>query len=301
MTALPHESRDSSLSSAPPPAGDALAMRGVSLGYPGRTVIEDLDLRIRARSFTVFIGPNACGKSTALKGLGRLLAPSKGAVLLNGRDLARLKTAQVAREITMLPQSPIAPPSVTVGELVARGRAPYQSVFRRYSREDERIVRESLEVTGSADLIDRPVAELSGGQRQRVWISVVLAQQTGILLLDEPTTYLDLAHQIEVLDLCARLHADGRTLVVVLHDLNLAARYATDIVAFADGRIVAEGPPADVITARTVRETFGVECTVTTDPASGTPLVVPARPPHLGAATPSIRPTDPLHSSERTP
>lgn len=280
MTAAPQDSPERVEA---PASCAALEMRDVALGYPGRTVIDGLDLRIRPHSFTVFIGPNASGKSTALKGLGRLLPPTRGAVLMNGQDLAGMRSRQVARELTMLPQSPIAPPSVTVGELVARGRAPYQSLFRQYSREDERIVRESLEVTGSAELIDRPVAELSGGQRQRVWISVVLAQQTGILLLDEPTTYLDLAHQIEVLDLCARLHADGRTLVVVLHDLNLAARYATEIVAFADGRIVAQGTPAEVITAGTVRETFGVECAVVTDPASGTPLVVPARPPHLDA------------------
>ncbi|GAA2240885.1 ABC transporter ATP-binding protein [Herbiconiux moechotypicola] len=277
---------------------DALEARGVSLGYPRREVIEGLDLRIRRDSFTVLIGPNACGKSTALKGLARLIDPSRGSIVLNGHDIAHRRTRDVARELALLPQSPITPPSVTVGDLVARGRAPYQSLLRQYSRDDERIVRESLATTGTLDLIDRTVDELSGGQRQRVWISVVLAQQTGVLLLDEPTTYLDLAHQIEVLDLCARLHAEGRTLVVVLHDLTLAARYATDIVAFKAGRVVAQGAPAEVITAATVREVFGVECAVIADPHTGTPLVVPARPPHLGGETQP--PAEPTHREDRS-
>jgi len=260
---------------------NALEAERVTLSYDRVAVVEGLELGIRTGSFTVLIGPNACGKSTALKGLARLLTPAAGRVLLDGRDIALRKTRDIARELALLPQAPLTPPSVTVADLVSRGRAPYQSLLRQYSREDERAVTAAMAATGIEDLADRPVDELSGGQRQRVWIAVALAQETDVLLLDEPTTYLDLAHQIEVLDLCARLHAAGRTLVVVLHDLNMAARYATELVAFKAGRVVAQGTPHEVVTPAIVREVFGLEADVILDPQTGTPLVVPHRPPHL--------------------
>jgi iron complex transport system ATP-binding protein len=260
---------------------NALQAESVTLAYDRVPVVTDLDLTITAGSFTVLIGPNACGKSTALRGLARLLSPSDGRVLLDGRDIATRKTREIARELALLPQAPITPPSVTVADLVSRGRAPYQSLLRQYSREDERAVAAAMVATGVESLAERAVDELSGGQRQRVWIAVALAQETDILLLDEPTTYLDLAHQIEVLDLCARLHAEGRTLVVVLHDLNMAARYGTELVAFKAGRIVAQGAPEDVVTPRILSEVFGFEADVIPDPQTGTPLVVPHRPPHL--------------------
>ncbi|WP_199716703.1 ABC transporter ATP-binding protein [Micromonospora musae] len=249
----------------------------MTLAYDRRTIAEDLTVAVPDRSFTVVIGPNACGKSTLLRALSRMLKPTTGAVLLDGEDIQRRPARQVARTLGLLPQSSIAPDGITVAELVARGRYPHQGLLRQWSREDERVVEESMTATGVADLADRAVDELSGGQRQRVWIAMTLAQQTPLLLLDEPTTYLDIAHQIEILDLCARLHEEqGRTLVAVLHDLNHAARYATHLIAMRDGRVVAAGPPAEVVTAERVEEVFGLPCRVIEDPETGTPLVVPA-------------------------
>ncbi len=253
-----------------------LAARDVTLAYDGRPVVEGLSLDIPDGEITVIIGPNACGKSTLLRALSRLLRPQQGTVVLDGQSIHRLPTKQVARLLGLLPQSPIAPDGILVGDLVARGRTPHQSLFQQWSRADEAAVRAALEATGTADLADRPVDELSGGQRQRVWIAMALAQETGLLLLDEPTTFLDITHQIEVLDLVAELNRrDGRTIVVVLHDLNLACRYAHHVVAMRDGRIVANGTPKDVITAETMRAVFGLESIVIDDPLSGTPLVVP--------------------------
>ncbi|MGS2616795.1 ABC transporter ATP-binding protein [Micromonospora sp. LZ34] len=249
----------------------------MTLAYERRTVAEDLTVAVPDRSFTVIIGPNACGKSTLLRALSRLLRPAAGAVLLDGEDIHRRSARSVARTLGLLPQSSIAPDGIGVAELVARGRYPHQRLLRQWSREDERIVTESMTATGVADLADRAVDELSGGQRQRVWIAMALAQQTPLLLLDEPTTYLDIAHQIEILDLCARLHEEqGRTLVAVLHDLNHAARYATHLIAMREGRVVAAGPPAEVVTAELVEEVFRLPCRVIPDPETGTPLVVPA-------------------------
>lgn len=254
-----------------------LSGTGMTLAYDRRTVAEELTVAVPDRSFTVVIGPNACGKSTLLRALARMLRPTTGAVLLDGEDIHRRPARQVARTLGLLPQSSIAPDGITVAELVARGRYPHQGLLRQWSRDDERVVGESMAATGVADLADRLVDELSGGQRQRVWIAMVLAQQTPLLLLDEPTTYLDIAHQIEVLDLCARLHEEqGRTLVVVLHDLNHAARYATHLIAMRDGRVVAAGEPRQVVTAELVTEVFGLPCRVIADPETGTPLVVPA-------------------------
>ncbi|NSC20899.1 ABC transporter ATP-binding protein [Streptomyces albus subsp. chlorinus] len=251
--------------------------RDLTLAYDQRTIARELDVAVPDRSFTVVVGPNACGKSTLLRALSRMLKPAKGQVLLDGGDIAGMPAKALARTLGLLPQSSIAPDGITVADLVARGRYPHQGLLRQWSRDDERVVAESMAATGVDQLGDRFVDELSGGQRQRVWIAMALAQQTPLLLLDEPTTYLDIAHQIEILDLCARLHEEeGRTLVAVLHDLNHAARYATHLIAMREGRIVAQGEPREVVTAELVEEVFGLPCRVIDDPETGTPLVVPA-------------------------
>lgn len=259
-----------------------LHARDVTLAYDKRVVAAGLDVAIEPGSFTAIVGPNACGKSTLLRALARLLKPSSGVVELDGKAIHSLPSKQVAKRLGLLPQSSIAPDGITVEDLVSRGRHPHQGFLRQWSREDETAVQKALESTGVEDLASRFVDELSGGQRQRVWLAMALAQETSILLLDEPTTFLDIAHQVEVLDLCAQLHEEGRTLVAVLHDLNQACRYATSIVAMRDGAVVAEGRPGDVVTAELVENVFGLACRVVDDPESGTPLVVPAarrRPP----------------------
>ncbi|RDG31722.1 ABC transporter ATP-binding protein [Streptomyces corynorhini] len=254
-----------------------LTAESVTLGYDQRVIARDLSVEIPDHSFTVIVGPNACGKSTLLRALSRMLKPSEGRVLLDGATIHSMPAKKVARILGLLPQSSIAPDGITVADLVARGRYPHQGLLRQWSPDDERIVDESMAATGVGDLAGRYVDELSGGQRQRVWIAMALAQQTPLLLLDEPTTFLDIQHQIDVLDLCAELHeTQGRTLVAVLHDLNHAARYATHLIAMRDGRIVAEGTPAEVVTAERVEEVFGLSCQVIDDPETGTPLVVPA-------------------------
>ncbi|RBY76589.1 ABC transporter ATP-binding protein [Blastococcus sp. TF02-09] len=255
-----------------------LAAEHVRLAYDERVVVHDLDLELTDGSFTAIVGPNGCGKSTLLRALGRLLRPSGGQVLLDGRAIARTPTREVARVLGLLPQSPIAPEGLTVADLVARGRHPHQSWLRQWSRDDETVVAEALEWTDMAGLAERPVDELSGGQRQRAWISMALAQGTDLLLLDEPTTYLDLAHQIDVLELVGRLHAErGRTVAVVLHDLNLAARYAQRLVAMKDGVLVASGTPAQVLTEELLADVFDLEARIVPDPVAGTPMVVPVR------------------------
>ncbi|WP_280459448.1 ABC transporter ATP-binding protein [Nocardia carnea] len=245
------------------------------VGYGDRAVLADLDVVVPDGSFTVIVGPNACGKSTLLRTLSRLLRPQHGAVLLDGRDVAGYGGKEFAREVGVLPQQSIAPDGITIIDLVARGRFPYQKLFRQWTEADQRAVDYALQVTRLTELSTRPVEALSGGQRQRVWIAMALAQQTPILLLDEPTTFLDLGHQIEVLDLCVDLNRRGTTLVAVLHDLNQAARYASHIIAMRDGEIVAVGPPRDIITAELVDRVFGVYAQVIDDPQTGTPLVVP--------------------------
>lgn len=265
--------------------GSRLNGAGLTLAYDRRTIAEQLDVTIPDNSFTIVIGPNACGKSTLLRALSRMLKPVSGSVTLDGADIAGMPAKKLARTLGLLPQSSVAPDGITVADLVARGRYPHQGLLRQWSREDERIVQESMDATGVGDLAERLVEELSGGQRQRVWIAMALAQQTPLLLLDEPTTYLDIAHQIEVLDLCARLHEEqSRTLVAVLHDLNHAARYATHLIAMRDGAVVAQGAPGDIVTAELVEDVFGMACRVIDDPETHTPLIVPAARPGAGRA-----------------
>jgi iron complex transport system ATP-binding protein len=257
-----------------PPA--TLAARDLRLAYDDRLIVDGLSLDIPTGAITAIVGANACGKSTLLRALARLLAPRSGTVLLDGVDIRRLPTRTVAQRLGLLPQQPIAPDGIAVSDLVARGRHPHQRWFRQWSQEDQDAVDHALLATGVAELADRSVDELSGGQRQRVWIAMALAQGTEILLLDEPTTFLDLAHQVEVLDLLADLNAaDGRTIVCVLHDLNLACRYATHLVAMREGTIVAHGRPADIVTPELVDGVFGLEARIITDPVAGTPLIVP--------------------------
>jgi len=254
-----------------------LEARSVSLAYDGTTIVPELSVAVPPGSFTVIIGPNACGKSTLLRGLSRLLAPAAGSVVLDGRDISSYPAKEVARRLGLLPQSALAPDGITVADLVGRGRYPHTSLLRQWSSADEIAVHEALDATGTAELSARPVDALSGGQRQRVWVAMVLAQQTDLLLLDEPTTYLDVAHQVELMELFAELNARGRTVVAVLHDLNHAARYASHIIAMRDGRIVAEGAPRDVITSERVEAVYGLPNVVIDDPVTGGPLVVPLR------------------------
>ncbi|CAN5723618.1 ABC transporter ATP-binding protein [soil metagenome] len=253
-----------------------LAADALSLGYDGELIVDELSIDIPVGRVTVIVGANACGKSTLLRGLCRLLKPRGGTVLLDGQDIRSLPTREVATRLGVLPQQPIAPEGITVADLVGRGRHPHQRWFRQWSPSDETAVDAALAATGVADLADRPMDELSGGQKQRAWIALALAQGTDLMLLDEPTTFLDLAHQVEVLDLLAELNErEGRTIVLVLHDLNLACRYAHHLVAMKAGSIAAQGSPADVITTDLVAEVFGLEAHVIEDPLSGTPLVLP--------------------------
>lgn len=254
-----------------------LRAENLTLAYDRRVIVEDLDITIPDRSLTVIVGANGSGKSTLLRGLSRMLTPAAGAVLLDGSQIRSLPSKEVARRLGLLPQGPIAPDGITVTDLVSRGRYPHQGVFRQWSADDRAAVDTAMRATRVTELADRYVDELSGGQRQRVWLAMALAQQTAILLLDEPTTFLDIAHQIEVLDLCADLHEQqGNTLVMVLHDLNHACRYATHLVAMKDGAVLAQGLPEEIVTAELVTEVFGLACRIITDPESGTPLIIPA-------------------------
>ncbi|KJF22833.1 ABC transporter ATP-binding protein [Rhodococcus sp. AD45-ID] len=253
-----------------------LVAKDLTLGYGDRIIVDGLDLEIPTGVITTVIGPNGCGKSTLLRALGRLLKPKSGSVVLDGKAISSMKTKDVARVLGMLPQTPVAPEGLTVADLVARGRHPHQSWIRQWSADDEGEVAQALELTGVSDLADRPVDQLSGGQRQRAWISMALAQGTDILLLDEPTTYLDLAHSMEVLDLVDQLHEEmGRTVVMILHDLNLAVRYSDHLIVMRDGAIVASGVPKDIISAELLLEVFGLEAAVIDDPVSDRPLIVP--------------------------
>ncbi len=282
-------------SDAPP---SRLYAQDLTLAYESRIVSTALDVVIPDASFTVIVGANGCGKSTLLRALSRMITPTRGAAYLDGTDITAMRSKEVARRLGLLPQSPIAPDGITVADLVARGRHPHQRLLRQWSREDDRVVADALEATGMRELADRYVDELSGGQRQRAWVAMALAQQTDILLLDEPITFLDIAYQVEVLDLCADLHEhQGYTLVAVLHDLNHACRYATHLIALRDGRIVAQGRPSDIVTAELVEEVFGLPCQIVEDPQSGTPLVVPVHRRGRGPARATVTPIRAAHGT----
>ncbi|AGL15074.1 ABC transporter ATP-binding protein [Actinoplanes sp. N902-109] len=253
-----------------------LAARDITVGYDKKTISEHLSLEVLPGRFTAIIGPNACGKSTLLRALSRLLKPAAGEVLLDGRDIHSRPAKEVARRLGLLPQSSVAPDGITVAELVARGRFPHQKLIRQWSPADEEAVVTAMAATGVSELSGDLVDTLSGGQRQRVWVAMVLAQQTPIVLLDEPTTFLDIAHQIELLELCVRLNREqGTTMVAVLHDLNQAARYADHLVVMRAGAIVAQGKPAEVMTADLIGSVFGLGCRIIDDPETHTPLVIP--------------------------
>ncbi|WP_134323377.1 ABC transporter ATP-binding protein [Cumulibacter soli] len=257
-------------------AEHTLNAEDLTLKYDDRTVIDDLTLHIPPGKITAVVGANACGKSTLLRSMSRLLSPASGQVLLDGKAVHRLPAKQLARQLGLLPQSPIAPEGITVSDLVARGRHPHQGLLSRWKHEDDLAVAAALDATGVVHLADRPVDELSGGQRQRVWIAMALAQQTDVLLLDEPTTFLDVAHQVEVLDLLTDLNHDrGVTIVMVLHDLNMAARYCDHLIAIADGTVHAAGDPREVLTENTVRAVFALESHIIADPVSQRPLMIP--------------------------
>jgi len=254
----------------------AIATRKLTLAYDGNAIIQGLDLAIPRGQITTLVGPNGCGKSTLLRGLARLLKPQGGAVYLDGEAIARLPTQTLAKRLGILPQSPIAPEGLTVRELVAQGRYPHQNWWQQWSQEDEIKVEEAISVTHLHEFANRPLDTLSGGQRQRAWIAMALAQDTSTLLLDEPTTYLDLAHQIEVLDLLHTLNRETkRTIVMVLHELNMASRYSHHLIALHNGVVMAQGQPHRVITEALVREVFNLDSRIIPDPVFNTPLCIP--------------------------
>lgn len=259
-----------------------LSAEALTIRYRDRIIVPRLDLVIPPGRITAIVGPNGCGKSTLLKALTRLIPAKEGRVVLDGTELRSRSAKDLARTIGLLPQSPTAPEGIAVADLVSRGRHPHQKAFARFTAHDGEVVAGALAATGTAELADRPVDELSGGQRQRVWIAMALAQETDILLLDEPTTFLDLSHQIDVLDLLADLNQlQGTTIVMVLHDINLAARYADHLIAMRAGEIVADGPPGDVLTEELISEVFDLHAVVMTDPVSGTPIIIPRGRHHL--------------------
>lgn len=253
-----------------------LHAKDLILAYDDSLIIKNLDVKIPEGEITVLVGANGCGKSTLLRGISRLLRPKQGSVILDGQDIWKMPTKKLAQQLGILPQSPTAPEGLTVHELVSQGRYPHQSWLQQWSVEDDRVTREALEITDMTDFSDRAVDTLSGGQRQRAWIAMTLAQDSDLILLDEPTTYLDLAYQIDVLDLLHDLNINRKkTIVMVLHDLNHACRYADHLIALRNGRIVVEGDPSEVVTEEIVRDVFGIDCRIVPDPVTDTPLVVP--------------------------
>lgn len=255
----------------------SLSTQSLGMSYGTRQVIDGLDISLPSGQVTAIVGPNGCGKSTLLAGLARLHKPDSGAVLLNGDDIQRLPTRLLATQLALLPQEAVAPEGLTVTELIRFGRQPHQGWLRQWSAEDQRVVLHALAAAGLEQLADRPIDALSGGQRQRAWIAMTIAQQTPLLLLDEPTSALDLGHQIEVFELVKHLAHHGRTVVMVLHDLASACRYADHLIAMREGQIVAEGPPATVVTQDLVRTLYQVECTLLIDPDTGSPLLANVR------------------------
>lgn len=276
-------------------ANRTLTAEGLTLAYGDRTIVDDLDITFPAGRITAIVGANGCGKSTLLRALARLLPPKAGRVVLDGKALHERPSKEVARILGLLPQSPIAPEGIAVADLVGRGRHPHQRALARWSARDYEVVAEALAATGISDLADRSIDELSGGQRQRVWIAMALAQETDILLLDEPTTFLDVAHQVEVLDLLTDLNRDrGTTTVMVLHDMNMAARYADHLIALREGHVIAAGDPTAVMTSELIHEVFGLDALVVPDPVSGTPLVLPRGRHHVSPRVPADTVQEPL-------
>lgn len=260
------------------PRSSRLQMDDATIGYDKRTISTGLTVQIPDNSFTAIIGPNGCGKSTMLRGFSRVLKPSGGSVLLDGKNVGDYKPKELARELGLLPQTSIAPDGIRVADLVARGRAPYQNLVQQWRKSDEDAVARALAATRLTELSSRLVDELSGGQRQRVWVAMLLAQQTPIMLLDEPTTYLDIAHQYELMEILRSFHEGGKTIVTVLHDLNQAARYANHLIVMKDGEVVTTGAPQDVLTAELIHDVFGLPAIIAPDPVMGTPTVVPLDP-----------------------
>ena len=266
------------LSSGAAGGGNEIAVDGATIGYDKRIISADLSVQIPEHSFTAIIGPNGCGKSTLLRALARVLTPSAGRVLLDGKEIGSYPSKEVARRVGLLPQSSLAPDGIRVADLVSRGRAPYQGLFHQWRESDETAVAASLAAARLTDLSHRLVDELSGGQRQRVWVAMLLAQDTPVMLLDEPTTFLDIAHQYDLMELFRTFHQRGKTIVAVLHDINQAARYADHLIVMRDGQVLTTGPPEQVITAELIGDVFGLPAMVVPDPVTGTPSVVPLDP-----------------------
>ncbi|TCK92602.1 iron complex transport system ATP-binding protein [Natranaerovirga hydrolytica] len=257
-------------------ASQTLKANDIFSGYDKKIIVNGIDIVVPNNKISVIIGANACGKSTLLKTLSRLIQPESGEIILDGKKISEIPPKQLARTMGLLPQSPIVPEGITVADLVGRGRFPYQSFFKGLSKKDYEAVEEALEIMGITELANHCVDELSGGQRQRVWIAMALAQQTDILLLDEPTTYLDITYQVEILDLLTDLNRKrGTTIVMVLHDINLSARYADYIFALHKGKLIEEGSPSKIITEPLIKQVFDLDCTVIKDPLSGSPFIVP--------------------------
>jgi iron complex transport system ATP-binding protein len=257
-------------------ARPAIRLDRVQVGYDRRVVCDDLSLDVPTGGYTAIIGPNACGKSTMLRSIARILPYRSGSILLDGDEISQIPTRSLATRLGLLPQTSLAPEGIRVPDLVARGRHPHQRAFDRWSRADETIVAEAMRATGVSDLSGRLVDELSGGQRQRVWVAMVLAQQTPVLLLDEPTTFLDITHQYGLLELFEVLRRDlDRTIVIVLHDLNQAARYASHLIVMKDGDVVTAGPPSEIITEELIEDVYSLRCRIVPDPETGAPMVIP--------------------------
>lgn len=253
-----------------------LQTNNLHAGYEQKLILNDVNISIPQNKMSIIIGANGCGKSTLLKTMARLIKPASGEVVLDGKSIHQMPPKQLAKTLGLLPQSPVVPEGITVADLVGRGRFPHQTLFGSWSKKDYEAVAEALEMMNITEFADRNIDELSGGQRQRVWIAMALAQQTDILFLDEPTTYLDITYQVEILDLLTDLNKKyGTTIVMVLHDINLSARYADYLFTMKEGQLIAEGTPQDIVTSELIKETFQLECAVITDPVSHTPLILP--------------------------